>query len=250
MNDVEFGELIKKLEKPSGLRGTWEIPVFTIEDYESMTERQLSQVALEMVKFTGLGSYILRPDLFDLLDYLDTRVSIREDANLEKYMHMTSSLVCLTQFQNSIAFDDMLPKRLAKHLKRIIGGDPLFTPSMETEPSLQIATFLAYPLLEGVVRRKLSRFISPDGTVLQEFEVEGRKYLVGRRISNLRHELLLLEKESSSAPLRAKLESMNKFQSFPEDIGKYRNMLLHAELTASWHSLTLLLLTYIILLEE
>ena len=122
---------------------------------------------------------------------------------------------------------------------------------METEPSLQIATFLAYPLLEGVVRRKLSKFIDSDGTVLCEFTVTGRKepYIKGKRISSLYHKLQLLGKETSSSSLKAMLADEHRVQPIFEAVHIYRNILLHGELTACWHSIALLLLTYVILLE-
>jgi hypothetical protein len=204
-----------------------------------------------MMKFTGLGSYDLRSDLFDLIEYLDTKVMISEDPNLEKCLHMTASLVCLTQFEGRINYSTIRPLRLAKHLERVIGAIPWNVPSMETEPSMQIATFLAYPLLEGVVRRKLLGLISSDGTVLHGFEVQGKRkpYNRGERISNLYHELQLLEKETANLSLKARLSCVNKIQPLFQEIHKYRNMLLHAEMTANWHSMTLLLLTYMILLE-
>lgn len=120
---------------------------------------------------------------------------------------------------------------------------------METGPSLQIATFLAYPLLEGVVRRKLPKFISPDGTVLCEFEVPGRRYRQNDKISSLHDALQLLENETSSLTLKAKLSHVNKYSPLFSEKQNWRNMLLHGELTASWHGLTILLLIYMILLE-
>jgi hypothetical protein len=258
MDEVRFQEMFKKLVEPTGPHGTWESPIFTTKDYETMSPSQLSKVVLEMTKFTSVGSYWLRSDIFDLVNYLDRTVSIREDKTLEKYLHMTASLVCLAQFQG-FPFDKVFPEefeRLRKHLERVIGPSTINDGflrifSNETEPSIQIATFLAYPLLEGIVRRKLSRFIAPDGTVLCEFKViEGKKtYRRGERVSSLHHELQLLERETLSFSLKAILTDNNKIQPLFEEIREYRNMLLHGELTASWHSLTLLLLTYLILLE-
>lgn len=229
-----------------------------MEDYESMSPSQLSEVSLEMIKFTGVGSYILRDDLFDLIDYLDKAVPIPEDKSLEKYLRMTASLVCLAQFQGRINFHAVLAteyERLARHLERIIGTLSREVRNLETEPSLQIATFLAYPLLEGVVKRKLPKFLSPKGIVREKFEIftlEGkmRTYKCGSRISDLYDELRLLEKETTSSTLKSRLSYVNKIQPLFEEIRKFRNMLLHGELTACWHSITLLLLTYIILLEE
>jgi len=244
MNETSFEKLLKKL---GGIRDRRE-RFFTWEDLESMTSSQLSKLTLEMMRFTGLGTYSLLPELFDLIEYLDKTVSIPEDPNLEKYLHMTASLVCLTQFEGS-EFDMVLPVRLAKHLERIIGPDPFKVPSMEMQPSLQIATFLAYPLLEGVIRRKLPNFMSPKGQVLREFQVPGRTYKPGERISNLYHELQIIEKESTSPSLKAKLSCINELQPLFQEIRKWRNSLLHGELTASWHSITLFLLTCLILLE-
>lgn len=255
MDEAKFQEHLEKLKKPSGPRGTWDTRVFTMEDYESMSPSQLSEVSLEMIKFTGVGSYILRGDLFDLIDYLDRTVSIPEDKSLEKYLHMTASLICLAQFQGKIDFNNIQLERLARHLERVIGPPPWQVPSMETESSIQIATFLAYPLLEGVVKRKLPKFISSEGNVQSKFKVytlEGKvkTYKCGSRISDLYDELRLLEKENTSSALKSKLSYVNKIQPLFEEIRKFRNMLLHGELTACWHSITLLLLTYIILLEE
>jgi hypothetical protein len=261
MDQAKFEKELEKLKEHTNPDGTWESPVFTAEDYESMSPGQLSQVALEMLKFTGPGSYWLRSDLFNFINYLDKseKVSIPEDKNLEKYLHMTASLVCLTWLQGKIDFNDILPPKFAtffgRHLERIIGPAPFRTPStihldsMETEPSLQVATFLAYPLLEGVVRRKLPKFISPDGTVLCEFEVPRRRYRQDDKISSLHDALQLLEKETSSPALKAKLSNVNKYRPPLPEKQNWRNMLLHGELTASWHGLTILLLTYIILLE-
>jgi hypothetical protein len=256
MEEAKFQRQMEKLRKPTGPRGTWVSPVFALEEYKLMTPNQLGEVIVEMMKFSSLGSYWLRGDLFDLIDCLDTKVSIPEDPQLEKYLHMTASLVCLTQFQG-FPINEILPgqpKRLGKHLERIIGPEPLNVPSMETEPSLQIATFLAYPLLEGVVRRKLGQFISAGGTVQKEFHVlkddgEPKKYKPKDRINNLNHELQLLQNETSSASLRTRLSRLNEAQPLFEDIYKWRWQLLHGALTASWHSLTLLLLTYLVLLE-
>jgi hypothetical protein len=252
MDETQFSEQLRKLQEPSGPNRTWESPVFAMQDYESMTDSQLSKVVLEMLKFTGPGSYWLRQDLFDLIDCLDGRISISEDLSLEKYLHLIASLICLAQFEGRIDFHCIEPARLAKHLERIIGPIPFNVPSMETEPSLQIATFLAYPLLEGIIRRKLSKFITPSGIVLRDFQVIGRKepYEEGKRISNLYHELQLLEKETQNSSLKAMLADVNRVQPLFPDIHKYRNMLLHGELTACWHSITLLLLAYIILLER
>jgi hypothetical protein len=267
---VRFQELLRKLEKPSGPYGTWESPVFTMEDYESMSHSQLSNVILEIIKFVGVGSYMLRGDLFDLIDHLDKTVSIREDKHLEKYLHMTASLVCLTWAEGKINFNAF--GRFARHFERIIGPDPIFSSSMEAQPSLQIGTFLAYPVLEGVVRRKLFQFISLEGKVLQEFTVDTKRekqhsngFRPGyqertnckvkfdpkkRRVVNrLDDELRLLEQETKNSDLKMKLSYLDKEMGLFDEVQDWRWQLSHGVLTASWHSIRLLLLTYIILLE-
>jgi hypothetical protein len=129
---------------------------------------------------------------------------------------------------------------------------------METEPSLQMATFLAYPLLEGVIRRKLRQFISAGGIVQKEFHVlktngQVKKYKPKDRINDLNHELRLLQNETSCVSLKVKLTYLNENAFLFQDIRNWRWQLLHGALTVgwtvSWHSLTLLLLTYVILLE-
>jgi hypothetical protein len=268
MDEARFQELLEKLKKPSGPRGVWEPRVFTMREYESMISSQLSEVALEMMKFTGPGSYMLTPGLFDLIDCLDRTVKIQEDPNLEKHFHLIASLIYLTQLEGSLDFDHILPENFAKHLERIIGPVPYFARSLETEPTLQVATFLAYPLLEGVVRRKLSQFISLEGKVLQEFTVKTKrgpglygqrraktdclvKYDPKRRrmINCLNDELRLLEQQTTSPNLRAKLLRLDNNGIF-DQIHDWRWPLLHGTLTASWHSITLFLLTCIILLGD
>ena len=71
------------------------------------------------------------------------------------------------------------------------------------------------PMSEGVIRRKLSEFISPKGNVQKEFEVETLKgknkiYKSGQRISNLYDEQQLLEKKTMIPFLKDKLSRMQK----------------------------------------
>jgi hypothetical protein len=225
MDEARFYELLEKLKKPCGPHGTWDDRVFTMKEYKSMTSSQLSEVALEMMKFAGPGSYTLTTELYDLIGILDGTVKIREDPNLEKYFHLTASLIYLTQLEGRLDLGHILPANFAKHLERIIGPDPSWAPMPETQPTLQIATFLAYPLLEGVVRRKLSQFISLEGKVLNEFAVKTRRGLgiygprkqktdcivkyhpnKGRKdINRLDDELRLLEQQTASPDLKAKL---------------------------------------------
>jgi hypothetical protein len=267
MDEANFESLLEKLQ---GYPVIWnsDSPKFTLSDLQEMTRSQLSTLALEMITWTGAGSISTSPELFDLINYLDETVEIPEDHYLENYLHLTASLTCLAQFHWPAHGIPAVPERLARHLKRIIG--PSRSAGIEREldfdlnkafPSLQIATFLAYPLLEGVIRRKLSQFISPKGRVLDEFQVLERSkiYKRGDRINNLDHELQLLETKSASPSLRAKLSKLSylwKENAKPSQqvevwtIQSWRWRLLHGALPSSFHALTILLLTYIILLEE
>lgn len=72
--------------------------------------------------------------------------------------------------------------------------------------------YLAFPLLEGIVKRHCSEYVSMSGEVQQPFEVPGsgsgqsRKYLVGRICSSLRDLLWLLHAEVASQELRSDLD--------------------------------------------
>lgn len=208
----------------------------------------------------------------------------KEDENLEKYLHFTASLVCLTRFQG-FQFDEVFRgdfEELGKHLERIVGLPPWPDPnkpqqriawkSTDTEPTLQIATFIAYPLLEGVVRRKLSQFISLEGKVLKEFAVNTKRdkrqtngFKPGyqqktkctvryspkerKKINRIDDELRLLEQEAKNIDLKLMLSDIDESGKLDE-IVDWRWQLLHGILSSSWHSITLLLVTYIILLLD
>jgi len=248
MDNLKFQEILNRITKPVGI---YEDRFYTEEDVKNMTNGQLGEISLEMMeRYTGPGSYWLRTELFILVDYLDEIVTFPEDANLEKNLHLTASLICLAWMQN---FDfSSLPRRAARHLERVIGKHSIQTPSMEIDPSIQIATFLAYPLLEGVVRRKLSRFISSEGVILMDpqlVKANGEPYKQRSRMNNLDDELRLLERETNSGFLKRKLQYLREHTGHLE-IHEWRCPVLHGELTACWHGLSLLLLTYAILLEK
>jgi hypothetical protein len=268
MEESSFDALLKRLQTHPVI---WDrdSPKFTLQDLQKMSDAQLSKLAFEMIKWTGAGRISTSSELFDLINHLDETVKIPEDPHLENYLHLTASLVCLTQFHWPAQDVVSIPERLVRHLERIIGSYPLkgieqgklYIDFDKAMPSLQIATFLAYPLLEGVIRRKLSQFLSLGGKVLREFQVPCRNkpYKRGSLINNLDHELQLLEIESTSPSLKAKLSKLsylwNKNAKSSQQvevwtIHEWRWRLLHGLLPSSWHSLTLLLLTCIILLEE
>ena len=79
MDEKRFEEILEKLEKRKGDGRT-----FTSEDLVVMTNNQLSKLTLKMMDSVGPGSYNLTAELYDLIEYLDSKVSIGEDPFLEK----------------------------------------------------------------------------------------------------------------------------------------------------------------------
>lgn len=251
MDESRFKALLQRLQ------GIWDTNsrYFTSKDLETLTRSQLNKLTLTMLHRCGIGpgSYFLPPEFFYLIDYLDKNASIPEDQHLERALHLTASLLCLTHFQGC-PFSSILPSELhtcARHLESIIGPPRDTVHSDEWDPCVQIATFLAYPVLEGVIRRKLCEYISPDGRVLCEFHVSGREkpYEKDRRISSLEHELQLLEQKTTNLSLKSILSDLRSWQPFNQ-VYYWRNKLLHGELTLNWHSISILLITYLILLNN
>lgn len=75
--------------------------------------------------------------------------------------------------------------------------------------------YLAFPLLEGIVKRHCAAFVSMSGEVVQAFEVpglEGRSntYRVGRTCSSLRDLLWLLHAKVASDELRSDLDEQRE----------------------------------------
>jgi hypothetical protein len=68
--------------------------------------------------------------------------------------------------------------------------------------------YLAFPLLEGVVKRHARRFVDMQGRVLEAFSVPGRKkaYPVGKTCSSLRDLLYLVHENVASDQLRHDLD--------------------------------------------
>jgi hypothetical protein len=123
MDESSFEKIIKNLQIHPVIFDS-DSPKFSTYDLVTMTRNQLSKLTLEMIKFTGPGSYLTSPELFDLINHLDKIIEIPEDPYLENHLHLTASLICLTQFQWRTSRVPSIPDRLAKHLERIIGSSP------------------------------------------------------------------------------------------------------------------------------
>lgn len=100
--------------------------------------------------------------------------------------------------------------------------------------------YLAFPLLEGMLKRQCAAFVAMSGEVLQEFEVpapEGktRTYKVGRTCSSLRDLLWLLHAEVAGDDLRDDLnEQRSHLAAFSDNqqggfqvLYQWRNGSLH-----------------------
>lgn len=99
---------------------------------------------------------------------------------------------------------------------------------------------LSFPLLEGIIRRKCSKYVLADGTVIRGFCAGGSSYSPSKgrsRISNLGHELHLLENTANQNLKRAmnsfgnevkKFDSSNNPDAY-EVIYQWRNETLHGQ---------------------
>lgn len=138
-----------------------------------------------------------------------------------------------------------------------------------------LLSLAAYPLLEGLVRRKLSAFLTSKGEVVQSFVVPGksgkrpRAYRKGQYCNSIRDALYQLEECTPHPELRGYLTELRTrsndctsanspsglgveggSRSLYEYIGRARNASLHGELGAVEGGLTALLLGTIIALAD
>lgn len=61
----------------------------------------------------------------------------------------------------------------------------------------RILSYLTFPLLEAIARSICNAFINPDGTVINTFTIDGRRYNAGQRCNSLKHALMQSESLSS-----------------------------------------------------
>jgi hypothetical protein len=117
--------------------------------------------------------------------------------------------------------------------------------SMSMEPnarehvqhSQEALAYLAFPLLEGILKKECQSFVAFDGTVLQDFRSLRRKYTAARndRCSSLRDLLWLLYREVATTELRDDLDEQRAhlaaFAAPDEDgfdvLYRWRNSSLH-----------------------
>ena len=106
--------------------------------------------------------------------------------------------------------------------------------------------YLAFPLLEGIVKKHCARYVGMDGRVVEAFEVAridgtARPYRVGQPCSSLRDMLWLLYDRVASEELRHDLDEqrihLGAFASESEDgfevLYRWRNSSLHGEASLS-----------------
>ena len=87
---------------------------------------------------------------------------------------------------------------------------PVGSPVICAEP----VAYLVYPLLEAVLKRRLSDHLSREGIVTKAFSVPKRRYAVGNRCSKLDHMLALLGQNESSSILGGDLKQVLDHISF------------------------------------
>ncbi|HEU5372853.1 MAG TPA: hypothetical protein VFU51_10735 [Gaiellaceae bacterium] len=87
---------------------------------------------------------------------------------------------------------------------------------LEEEPNAQqlvgsrtsILTYLSFPLLEALTKLRCCDHVSLDGRALQRFTVDDETYGPGKRVSGLKHLLLLLSEHVASPTEKEALESI------------------------------------------
>lgn len=105
------------------------------------------------------------------------------------------------------------------------------------------AACFAFPFLERCIRTKCDEYVRDDGRVIKGFRIHrygktDRPYVRGRYMSNISHELKLLDRYVASPELRGRLrrfmdelneDSLLTLEDPYELVGHYRNKLLHGE---------------------
>ena len=125
------------------------------------------------------------------------------------------------------------------------------------------ATCYAFPFLERCIRYKCHEYVNDDGYIIQDFSIprfgrSDREYSRGQFISNISHELKLLDKVATTnfrEILRRFMDELNedswlRLDDPYEIIGNWRNMLLHGEhiWSSGWDATTCLIC--LVLLSE
>lgn len=99
-----------------------------------------------------------------------------------------------------------------------------------------VLVYLAFPLLDGILKKECASYVAPDGMVLDSFGVPARRYTIGQRCSSMRDLLWLLYSNVASDKLRADLDqqrSQLRALGSGEDafdlVAAWRNTSLHGE---------------------
>ncbi len=101
-----------------------------------------------------------------------------------------------------------------------------------------VLPYLAFPLLEAMLKKACHRYVNYSGTVLEDFSVPGQEYRKGKRkqktCSSLRNLLFLLYQTVSDDELRSRIEEMRQHLSGLDNtldpfnlVYKWRNDSLH-----------------------
>jgi hypothetical protein len=122
--------------------------------------------------------------------------------------------------------------------------------------------YLAFPLLEAMLKRACCSFVTFDGTIVTSFSVpkktgETQKYVVGKRCSSLRDLLHLHYSTVATAPLRQSigklrlhLAELDCTQDPFDTVYSWRNDSLHGSASLQTVGGTLLSWSFLIALHE
>lgn len=138
-----------------------------------------------------------------------------------------------------------LPSYLNPYLIRFLGNFHIF------------AACFSFPFLERCIRTKCEKYVRNDGLVTEDFKIsrhgrDHKHYTRGEHISNISHELKLLDCYVATPEFRARLrrfmdelneDSLMRFNDPYDLIGHYRNTLLHGEdiWSTGWDAATYLI---------
>ena len=116
-----------------------------------------------------------------------------------------------------------------------------------------IASFVAFPVLEGICRAK-STVLNQTGCLISNpkkpvFKGKNKPYKKGYKVSNIKHALQFMEQDINQG-LRDILKQLNSEIKLYSRINEERNGLLHGALPRSWESYLVIFLLYAIYISE
>lgn len=123
--------------------------------------------------------------------------------------------------------------------------------------SHEVLAYLAFPLLEGVLRKVANQYVTYDGKVLQAFAGKNVQYPAGKRCSNLGDLLRLVESQIAAADLQQALADIQAHltvlspQQDPYDlIFEWRNSSLHGSARLPTIGGTVLFIAFVVALDN